>query len=300
MSRLVVVLVVVCIALATAGAAAAHATLVATTPGNGASLDRAPTRVVLRFDEPVETVSVAVRVFTAAGGPVPVDDARKLTDREVAADLPPDLAPGTYTVAWRVVSVDSHPLRGAFVFAVGQPAGEVADVVQESLAAEDDSGGLGAAQTIARFTALALVLLCVGGPALLLGGRHAPHLVRTTWRVVAFNVGHGCEGSPTRQLSVQVPAGVIGAKPRPKAGWKVTTNGAGVISWSGGFLRDGKQDTFEVRVKLPGTVGRTVYFPVVQRCVRGVRRWIQIPAKGQPRPERPAPGVLLTKATDAA
>ena len=36
----------------------------------------------------------------------------------------------------------------------------------------DDSGGLGAAQTIARFTALALVLLCLGGPALLLGGRH--------------------------------------------------------------------------------------------------------------------------------
>jgi copper transport protein len=184
MSRLGVVLIVVCIALATAEAAVAHATLVATTPGNGASLDRAPTRVVLRFDEPVETVSVAVRVFTAAGASVPVDDARKLTDREVAADLPPDLAPGTYTVAWRVVSVDSHPLRGAFVFAVGQPAGEVADVVQDSLAAERDSGGLRAAQTIARFAALALVLLCLGGPALLLGGRHGPHLVRTTWRVV--------------------------------------------------------------------------------------------------------------------
>ena len=66
---------------------------------------------------------VAVRVFTVAGDSVPVDVAEKLTDREVATDLPHDLAPGTYTVAWRVVSVDSHPLRGAFVFAVGEPAG---------------------------------------------------------------------------------------------------------------------------------------------------------------------------------
>ena len=184
MRRLALLPVVVGLVLATAGAASAHANLVATTPGVGASLDRAPSRIVLRFDEPVETVSGAVRVYTVGGDSVPVGVAEQLTDLEVATDLPDALAPGTYTVAWRVVSADSHPLRGAFVFAVGEPAGAVADVVRDSLAAERDAGGLRAAQTVARFAALVLVLLCLGGPALLLGGLHGPHVVRTTWRVV--------------------------------------------------------------------------------------------------------------------
>ena len=182
--RLVVLSVAVCIALTAAGAASAHATLVATTPGNGASLDRAPARVALRFDEPVETVSGAVRVFDATGAPVTVGAARQLTDLEVAAGLPDDLGPGTYTVAWRVVSADSHPIRGAFVFAVRRPVGDVAVVVEKALAAEETSRGLDTAQAIARFAALALVLLCLGGPALLVFGRHGPHVVRTTWRVV--------------------------------------------------------------------------------------------------------------------
>ena len=118
--------------------------------------------------------------------------------------------------------------------------------------------------------------------------------------LVAFSVRHGCEGSPTRQLSVQTPAGVTRAQPRPKAGWKVEVDRAGVIRWSGGLLRDGRLGTFEVRVELPATVGRTVYFPVVQRCLKGITRWIQIPAAGQAGTDRPAPGVLLTRPTPAS
>ena len=60
---------------------------------------------------------------TATGGPCRWVPREQLTDLEVAAGLPDDLGPGTYTVAWRVVSADSHPIRGAFVFAVGRPGG---------------------------------------------------------------------------------------------------------------------------------------------------------------------------------
>src|SRR6185369_8367503 len=35
----------------------------------------------------------------------------------------------------------------------------------------------------------------------------------------SFRIGHGCEGSPTRQIAVDIPAGVRGARPMPKAGW---------------------------------------------------------------------------------
>ena len=87
MRRLALLPVVVGLVLATAGAASAHANLVATTPGEGASLERAPSRIVLRFDEPVETVSGAVRVYTVGGDSVPVGVAEQLTDLEVATDL---------------------------------------------------------------------------------------------------------------------------------------------------------------------------------------------------------------------
>ena len=36
-------------------------------------------------------------------------------------------------------------------------------------------------------------------------------------------VPHGCAGSPTVALRVQIPDGVVGAKPMPKPGWTVTT-----------------------------------------------------------------------------
>ena len=39
---------------------------------------------------------------------------------------------------------------------------------------------------------------------------------------VGFGIGHGYEGSPTRSVSIQIPAGVTLAKPLPKPGWKIT------------------------------------------------------------------------------
>ena len=36
-----------------------------------------------------------------------------------------------------------------------------------------------------------------------------------------FAVPHGCKGSPTVKIRVQIPEGVIGVKPMPKAGWTV-------------------------------------------------------------------------------
>ena len=57
------------------------------------------------------------------------------------------------------------------------------------------------------------------------------------------------------------------------------------------------RDTFELRLGMPNTPGKTLYFPTVQRCVKGVHRWIQIPVKGKAEPESPAPGVTLVKST---
>lgn len=129
-----------------------------------------------------------------------------------------------------------------------------------------------------------------------------------------LRVGHGCEGSATTSLRVQIPEGVIAVKPMPKAGWTLATKegqyaqpydyydekltkGVTEIVWSGGTLADAHYDEFVFRAKLPEKpAGTVVYFPVVQECEKGVHRWIEIPEPGKSDHDykEPAPGVTLT------
>ena len=114
---------------------------------------------------------------------------------------------------------------------------------------------------------------------------------------VGFRVGHGCDGSPTNLVRLQIPEGVVGVRPQQKPGWEIsivkgpitpyeshgTTISEGVkeITWSGGSLPDAEFDTFTIRATFPDTPGETLYFPVVQECDEGEHAWIEIPAEGQ-------------------
>lgn len=127
---------------------------------------------------------------------------------------------------------------------------------------------------------------------------------------------HGCNGSPTIAVRVQIPEGVTGAKPQPKPGWEVEivaenlaepatdahgntiTTRVTEIHWTGGRLLDEHYDEFVLRVRLPDRAGETLYFPTVQECEEGADRWIEIPAEGQSAHDfdYPAPSVTLTAA----
>src|SRR3954469_25470804 len=78
-----------------------------------------------------------------------------------------------------------------------------------------------------------------------------------------FTVPHGCAGSATVKIRVQIPEGVIAVKPMPKPGWsldvvngtyasaydyhgKKFSEGAKEVVWSGGKLPDGQYDEFVV------------------------------------------------------
>jgi copper transport protein len=103
-----------------ASPAYAHAQLVGTTPANGAHLDSAPAEIVLRFSERVMLVRDGIRLLDSAGvvrvgGPARID----ATGREAILPVPAGLGDGAYTVSWRIVSADSHPIHGAFVFGIG-------------------------------------------------------------------------------------------------------------------------------------------------------------------------------------
>ena len=183
-----VVVAGVCVAALIAPAAAlAHASLTETTPTEGAVLHHAPQQVVLRFDEAVATVPGSVRVFDRDVRRVDSGDVRKPSSDSVSVGLRDGLPNGTYVVAWRVISADSHPVRGAFAFSVGQPLGEASDVVQAVLDQEADSQSVDSALWVTRFVGLSLILLCVGACAVLAfvvdpaGLRGSWH-----WRVLAL------------------------------------------------------------------------------------------------------------------
>jgi uncharacterized protein YcnI len=134
-----------------------------------------------------------------------------------------------------------------------------------------------------------------------------------------LGVPHGCAGSATTKIRVQIPEGVIGIKPMPKAGWKLetikgnyatgydfhgtkVTEGVKEVVWSGGKLADDNYDEFVMATYLTDRLkaNTTLYFPVVQECEQGVSRWIDIPAAGQGGhshdhgSKSPAPGLKLT------
>jgi len=135
--RLLTVCCAALAALATLPAAAgAHAVVEQTQPTRGAALERPPQRVAVTFDEPVESSFGALRVFAADGERVDAGDVERPADDAVAVAVERDLPDGAYTVTYRVVSADSHPVTGGYVFTVGGaggvPAAAVADLLGDS------------------------------------------------------------------------------------------------------------------------------------------------------------------------
>jgi copper transport protein len=114
-------LLIALVALAALPAAAsAHAVLEETLPAQGAEVHSAPGQVEFRFSEPVEASFGAVRVFDSAGEEVQEGDLlRPDGDETVGVALPAGLPDGAYTATYRVVSADSHPVSGGFVFFIG-------------------------------------------------------------------------------------------------------------------------------------------------------------------------------------
>jgi copper transport protein len=172
-----ILLAALALALAAAGPAQAHALLEGTSPERGAVAGTAPAQVVLRFSEPVEIAFGAVRVFAADGSEVQQGEPFHPSGRddEVAVRLRDGVRDGGYTVTYRVVSADSHPVSGGFVFSVGDaaavPSASVAELLGDEQAGPVTSVAFGAARAV-EYGAIALglgvlaVLLLVWLPAL--------------------------------------------------------------------------------------------------------------------------------------
>ncbi|WP_344665702.1 copper resistance protein CopC [Catenulispora yoronensis] len=145
-----------------ASPASAHASVVATTPGDGTVLTTGPATVAVSFDQPVTAGTGALRVLAPDGHRVdsgsPFHPAGRGSD--LAVTLGDRSERGTYTVAWRVVSSDSHPVSGGFTFSIG-----IATTVTSPDAAGQPTGSrtVGVLFGIARWTAYTGYAALVGG-----------------------------------------------------------------------------------------------------------------------------------------
>lgn len=121
MKRVLAVLsVAAALVLGSAGPALAHSTLVSSDPADGAQLSTGPEKVTLTFDKPIREGYNAVTVVGPKGeywnnGTVRVDGA-------VLTAPVNELGPaGTYTIGYRVLSNDGHPVTGKVTFTLTAP-----------------------------------------------------------------------------------------------------------------------------------------------------------------------------------
>jgi hypothetical protein len=97
----------------------AHAMLDHASPAVGSTV-AAPKAVTLWFTEKLEPAFSTIEVHNAQGAAVQAGKATLDPANPAELHVPlKALAPGTYKVIWRVLSVDTHRTQGDFTFRVG-------------------------------------------------------------------------------------------------------------------------------------------------------------------------------------
>jgi copper transport protein len=194
------------------GPAGAHALLRESDPAAGSSLDRAPSRVVLTFTERPEPGLSSISVLDTGGQPVERGQAAPVRGAplQFAVGLG-DLADGTYTVSWRVVSKDDgHLTAGSFAFGVGVPAPTATQQSQAAPRGETPSPSTPAtAARLALYAGLTL-LLGVAVTGLAVSGRVLPRGARLLLAVAAgLTVAGGVTRFLAEQARIDAPLGTL-------------------------------------------------------------------------------------------
>jgi copper transport protein len=135
------------LALAFAAPAWPHAALLKTLPAENAILAKSPAQVALSYSEPVEPRFAVISVIDPDGHRKTDGSPHRSATSPDEIDVPLDaLTQGWYLVFWRVISVDGHPVRGAFTFAVGPNPGPPPRFAIPSLSETAATPGLVAAR----------------------------------------------------------------------------------------------------------------------------------------------------------
>jgi uncharacterized protein YcnI len=176
-----------------------------------------------------------------------------------------------------------------------------------------------AARLLAAPAAAGLITLGLAGPA----GAHVTVTPEETaagsFTVVTVSVPHGCEGSPTTKVAIQIPEDILAVTPtrntyydvakkmqrlpepvKDAHGNEVTERVGSVVYTAKAPLPEGQRDAFELSLQLPDEAGKTIAFPSIQTCAKGETAWTEIPTGDQDAEEleHPAPAFEITAAAE--
>jgi uncharacterized protein YcnI len=139
--------------------------------------------------------------------------------------------------------------------------------------------------------------------------------------ILTLSVPHGCDGSPTTSIEIQLPESVLSVTPARNPfydvrttieqldepitdahGNEVTERTATVVYTARTPLPEGQRDTFDLSFQVPDAAGESLTFPTVQTCEQGETGWVEVPEAGQDPEEleHPAPAFEILPAAGAA
>jgi uncharacterized protein YcnI len=166
-------------------------------------------------------------------------------------------------------------------------------------------------------TTSGLIVLASAGAASAHVGIVEDEVEAGTTALITFQFSHGCDGSPTTAVRIQMPESIPTVAPTINANWdvtktmevldapiegghgeQITERVAEVVYTARTPVADGFRDVFVLSVAIPeDAAGSTIYFPTIQTCESGETAWIEIPAEGQDHDdlESPAPGVAVVE-----
>lgn len=140
-----------------------------------------------------------------------------------------------------------------------------------------------------------------------------------SYTVLTVALAHGCDGSATTGLDVQIPEEILSVSPTRSPFWEaepqieqldepvtdahgneVTERVASVRFTATEPLEDGVRDAVELSFQVPELEGETLAFPTIQTCEQGETAWTQIPEEGQDTEEleTPAPSFVVEAAAE--
>ncbi len=176
-----------------------------------------------------------------------------------------------------------------------------------------------AARLLAAPAAAAVLALSIAGPA----SAHVTITPNTTeagaFAVLTVSVPHGCDGSATTKIDIEIPEAILSVTPTRNPLWDVdkkivpleepttdahgntVTERVGIVTYTAKTpLPEGYRDTFELSLQIPDAEGTVLNFPVLQTCEKGSTAWSEVAAEGQDAEEleHPAPTVTITGSVD--
>lgn len=127
-----------------------------------------------------------------------------------------------------------------------------------------------------------------------------------SYSVLTFAFSHGCDGSPTTALAIDIPEGVESVAPQIQPGWSIALEGPEglpdrVVFTADEPVQSGLRATVTVQVKLGADLaGESVAFPVTQTCAEGETAWTELAEAGQDPHDLDAPAPIVAVGEAAA